>query len=140
MSEVKAFFDTNVILYLLSSDASKAARAEELMMVGGTISAQVLNEFAAVASRKLKMSWAEISEVVMQIREICPVEPLTVETHERAMAVAERYGLSFYDSHIVASAMIAGCNRLYSEDLQDGQVFDGLLTVHNPFKPDAKTR
>ena len=61
------FFDTNVVLYLLSADAAKADRAEELLAIGGTISVQVLNEFVAVASRKLRMPWIEIREVLAQI-------------------------------------------------------------------------
>ncbi|MFC7518322.1 PIN domain-containing protein [Herbaspirillum sp. GCM10030257] len=133
MSGAEAFFDTNVILYLLSADATKADRAEELLAIGGAISSQVLNEFASVASRKLKISWPEIREILQQIRVVCPVEPLTAETNERAMNVAERYRISFYDSLVVASALSAGCSTLYSEDLQDGQVFERQLTVRNPF-------
>jgi predicted nucleic acid-binding protein len=60
MSATETFVDTNVLLYLLSGDASKADRAETLVGAGGVISVQVLNEFASVASRKLGMSWAEI--------------------------------------------------------------------------------
>ena len=62
MSGTEAFLDTNVLLYLLSRDAAKADRAEALVVAGGVISVQVLNEFASVASRKLEMSWAEIRE------------------------------------------------------------------------------
>ena len=101
MSGGEDFFDTNVVLYLLSADTAKADRAEELLALGGTISVQVLNEFVAVASRKLGMSWVEIREVLAQIRAVCAVEPVTVETHDRALRIAERYGLSIYDSLIV---------------------------------------
>ena len=55
------------------------------------------------------------------------------DTHERGLAVASRYGLSVYDAMIVSSALLAGCTLLYSEDMQDGQVFDRQLTVRNPF-------
>jgi predicted nucleic acid-binding protein len=65
------FFDTNVLPYLLSGDASKADRAEALVAAGGIISVQVLNEFASVASRKLGMSWPEILEVLETIRAVC---------------------------------------------------------------------
>jgi len=70
MPEVRAFFDTNILLYLLSDDAAKADCAEELVATGGVISVQVLNEFAAVASRKLGMSWNEIREVLHPIRTV----------------------------------------------------------------------
>jgi predicted nucleic acid-binding protein len=58
--------------------------------------------------------------------------PVTVETHERAMHVAERYGYSIFDSLIIAAALHAGARTLYSEDMQDGQVIEGL-TIRNPF-------
>ena len=134
MSAADAFFDTNVVLYLLSADATKADRAEALLAAGGTISVQVLNEFAAVALRKLRMSWPEIREVLAQVRAVCSVEPLSVETHDRATEIGERYGLSVYDSLIVAAALLAGCRTLHSEDMQDGQVIERKLTIRNPFK------
>ena len=133
MSAGEDFFDTNVVLYLLSADTAKADRAEELLAVGGTISVQVLNEFVAVASRKLHMSWVEIREVLAQIRAVCAVEPITIETHERALRVAERYGLSIYDALIVSAALLAGCKTIHSEDMQHGQVIERHLTVRNPF-------
>lgn len=134
MSGAEFFFDTNVVLYLLSADSAKADRAEELLAIGGIISVQVLNEFAAVASRKLGMSWPEIREVLAQIRVVCPVEPMSVDTHDKAVQVAERYGLSIYDALIVAAALLAGCATLYSEDMQDGQVIERQLTIRNPFR------
>ena len=127
------FFDTNVVLYLLSADAAKADRAEDLLTLGGAISVQVLNEFVAVASRKLRMSLTEVREVLSLIRAVCKVEPITIETHERALSIAERHGLSIYDALIVAAALLAGCTTLFSEDMQDGQVIDRQLTIRHPF-------
>ena len=135
MSGGEDFFDTNVVLYLLSADTAKADRAEELLALGGTISVQVLNEFGAVASRKLRMPLIEIREVLIQIRAVCAVESVTIETHDRALRVAERYGLSIYDALIVSSALLAGCKTLHSEDLQDGQIIERQLTIRNPFGP-----
>ncbi len=134
MSGAEAFFDTNVVLYLLSADDAKADRAEELLAIGGIISVQVLNEFTAVASRKLRMSWPEIREVLAQVRAVCNVEPMSVDTHDRAAQLAERYGLSIYDALIVAAALLAGCSTLYSEDMQNGQVIERQLTIRNPFQ------
>ena len=128
----KSFFDTNVLLYLLSADTDKAQRAEELVSDGGVISVQVLNEFASVASRKLRMTIPEIQECLEPIREVCRVEPVTLETHLRGLDLAQRYGFSVYDSMIVAAASLAGCEILYSEDWQGGQRIDGLL-ISNPF-------
>ena len=134
MSAGEDFFDTNVLLYLLSADAAKADRAEELLAGGGTVSVQVLNEFASVASRKLRMPWTEIREVLALVRAVCVVEPMNLETHDAALRVAERYGLSIYDALIVAAALQAGCKTLQSEDMQDGRVIDRKLTIRNPFR------
>ena len=134
MSVTDAFFDTNVLLYLLSEDAAKADRAEALIAGGGRISVQVLNEFAAVASRKLGMSFDEIRELLEVVCAVCNVEPITEATHDCGLAVSERYGFSIYNSMMVSSALLAGCQALFSEDLQDGQTIDEQLTVRDPFK------
>jgi len=133
MPGAESFFDTNVLLYLLSEDKAKADRAEELIALGGVISVQVLNEFAAVASRKLAMSWGEIIDVLNPIRAICAIEPVTVVAHDRGVEIAKRYGFSFYDAMIVASALGAGCKTLYSEDFQDGQLVERQLRIRDPF-------
>lgn len=127
------FFDTNVLLYLLSADAAKADRVEETLAAGATISVQVLNEFAAVALRKLGMTVAEVRDALDPIMAICIVLPVTVETHKRGLQVAERYRFSIYDALIIAAALDAGCSTLYTEDLQDSQVIEDTLTIRNPF-------
>lgn len=133
MNGVKPFFDINILLYLFSGDSDKADRAEALMAQGGLISVQVLNEFASVASRKLGLSYPEIRDVLKIIRRVCKIESITLETHELGLQVAERYGFSVYDSLIIAAALIAECETLYSEDLQSGQVINGRLVIKNPF-------
>jgi predicted nucleic acid-binding protein len=132
MSAADTFFDTNVLLYLLSGDTAKANRAEELLMSGGAISVQVLNEFASVATRRYGVKIAKIREILSVIRTVCAVKPLEVETHELGLELAERYRYSIYDSMIVAAALRAGCSTLFSEDFQDGQKID-RLTIVNPF-------
>lgn len=134
MSAAERFFDTNVLLYLLSGDDAKADRAERDLSSGGVVSVQVLNEFASVASRKLKMSIAEIREVLATIRAVCTIVPIGEETHDIGLKIAERYGLSVYDAMIVASALLAGCKTVLSEDMQDGQVLEGRLRIRNPFR------
>lgn len=134
MSDAERFFDTSVLLYLLSGDSRKADRVEQLLGERGTISVQVLNEFAAVALRKLRMPLRDIREILDTVRAVCNVEAVTVATHDQGLAVNERYGFSLYDSMIVSSALTVGSKLLYSEDLQDGQVIDGRLRVTNPFR------
>lgn len=129
----KPFFDTNVLLYLLSGDAAKADRAEELLGGGGVVSVQVLNEFAAVARRKAKMEWLDIQSTLKAVRAACRVLPVTLELHDEGISIAERYGFTIYDSLIVAAAITGDCETLYSEDLQDKQTI-GQVTISNPFK------
>lgn len=133
MSAPEAFFDTSILLYLLSDDTAKADRAEHLLAGGGAISVQVLNEFAAVAIRKLRMPIVDVREVLETVKAVCHIVPVDLETHERGLAIAERYRLSFYDSLIAASALQLGTKMLYSEDLQHGQVLDRTLKIVNPF-------
>ncbi len=133
-SVAEPFFDTNVLLYLVSADTGKADVAEATIAAGGHVSVQVLNEFVSVARRKAGLDWREIDEVLGLVRSMCRVHPLTVETHDSARKLAEDYGLGLYDASIVASALLAGCTVLYSEDLQDGRRFERRLQVRNPFR------
>ena len=126
------FIDSNVILYLLD-DGPKADRAEAVLSAGGTISVQVLNEVLVNCVRKARMTLAEAGEFLAGIRGLCRVVDLTVEMHDVGRAVAARYGLSVYDAMIVAAALVAGCDRVLSEDMQDGLVVEGVLRVVNPF-------
>lgn len=132
MPVADAFVDTNVVLYALSADVVKAERSDALLREAPCISVQVLNEFANVARRKLGWSWERIRDTGVLLRAVCPVLPLTVQTHERAVQIAGRYGFSIHDAGIVAAAQLEGCSVLYSEDLQHGQQLDGLRII-NPF-------
>jgi predicted nucleic acid-binding protein len=127
------FFDSNVILYLAGSDVSRASRSELLLEQGGVISVQVLNEIANVLrSRKWLWSWPEVHAFLAPLRTSLTVMPVTKLTHERGVGYAERYQLAIFDANIVAAAVIAGCTTLYSEDMQNGLIIDGL-TIRNPF-------
>ncbi|HWM65421.1 MAG TPA: PIN domain-containing protein [Steroidobacteraceae bacterium] len=121
------------MLYLLSDETGKADRVERLLEQSGTISVQVLNEFTSVATRKLGFSLQEVGEVLETVRTICDTRPLTVDTYDRGIRVAQQYRFPLYDSMTVASALLAECKTFYCEDLQHGQVIDDQLTVTNPF-------
>ena len=129
-----SFLDSNVILYLASKQQGKADRAEELVNNGGTISVQVLNEIANVSRRKMGISWPETRNFLSIVRALLNVESVTIETHDAGIALAERYHLSVYDGLIASAALLAECDTLFSEDFQDGLLFDGRLRVVNPFK------
>jgi predicted nucleic acid-binding protein len=128
-----SFVDTNVLIYVASNDPVRSQRAEKIISDGGTISVQVLNEIANVARRKMRLSWNETHALLALIRGLLEVRPLTVEIHEKGLALAERYRFSIYDAMIVASALNAECNILWSEDMQAGIKIENKLRVLNPF-------
>jgi predicted nucleic acid-binding protein len=127
------FIDTNVLVYIASGDPVKADRAEAIIRAGGVISVQVLNELANVARRKIRMTWAETHALLSIFRGLLTVQAITIETHETGLALAERYGLSTYDAMIAASALLADCDVLWSEDMQDGMTLGDGLRIVNPF-------
>ena len=130
-----AFFDSNVLLYALARDDLRQAVAARLLAAGGTVSVQVLNEFANVAFRKLGLPWTEVAEALASLRALCaPPLALTVATHEAALGLAQRHRFAFYDALIVASALEAGCATLLTEDMQNGLVIEARLTLRNPFR------
>ena len=128
----RPFIDSNIVLHLLSGDAGKADRAEAVLQAGGVISVQVLNEVASVCLRKLKMPWEEVDALLLAVKAACDVQPLTIESHEKAVELAKRFKLSLFDANIVASALISGAQLLLSEDMHSGLLIDGLL-IQNPF-------
>ena len=129
------FFDANVLIYAIAEKDRRSATAEELLAAGGIVSVQVLNEFVSVARRKIKMPWKDVNEALDAIRVLCPSPvSLTIATHDSAMRIAGKLGYGIYDALIAAAALQAKCTTLYSEDLQDGQVIGGRLTVTNPFR------
>jgi predicted nucleic acid-binding protein len=133
---VSAFLDTNILVYAQQTGA-KADRARALFAGGGKLSVQVLNEFTAVSRRKQQRNWRAIEEAIEDVLTVVdPPLALTHDLHTAAREIAEEHGISFYDALIVASAIEAGCNVLYSEDLQHGRSI-GRLAIINPFLESA---
>ena len=128
----RVFFDTNVLLYILSQDVAKAGKAEALLKTGGIISVQALNEATNVLRRKHAMAWLDITNVLSLFRALLEVVPVTAAIHDSGLALAQRYSLSVYDAMIVAAALDSGCETLWCEDLQNGQTI-GRLQIRNPF-------
>ena len=126
------FADTNVVLYLLD-DGPKAERAEEILGQGPRISVQVLNEAMVNCRRKAGLSWEDTGAFLEGIKSLCPVEDLTIQTHQVGRALAAKYQLSVYDSMIVSAALIAGCTTLWTEDMHDGLLVEDRLRIVNPF-------
>jgi predicted nucleic acid-binding protein len=129
---VSAAFDTNIIIYAFTTGPKQTA-ARLVIAGGGVISIQVLNEFVNVMRRKRRSGWPDIEAGLAVLRAQFPdIAALTDETHAAALALARDHGFAFYDALIVASAIEAGCDTLYSEDMQNGRSIGGL-TIRNPF-------
>jgi len=137
---VKAFIDTNVLIYWVDAGA-RADVVEQLLTGDCVISAQVLNEFVNVLIKKRAMPLASVQELSQTLSEVCEVVDLSLRTHQNALALTQKYKLSLYDANIVAAALLSDCAVLYSEDMQDGLNLrlpsapaGHSLSIHNPFR------
>ena len=132
------FVDTNVLIYAVSAaveDAGKQRRALDLL---GTrdlaLSVQVLQEFYVQAPRPSRPGALAHEEAVnfTEALQRFPVQAITLDVMRAAFTIRERFGLSYWDSAILAAARMCGCDAVYSEDLSDEQDYDGLRVI-NPF-------
>jgi predicted nucleic acid-binding protein len=134
------FLDTNVLVYAVSdkaADQPKAAVARDLLRRGPehfAISLQVLQEFyvAARAPRKLALGHDEAVKFCAQWRVFTVLEPM-LQLFDAALDLCHRFQIGYYDAAILAAAKQLGCTTVHSEDLNDGQDYDGVR-VENPFK------
>jgi len=134
---MKSFIDSNVLIYW-TDDSTRADVVEKLLAADASISIQVLNEFTNVLFKKRALPIKQIRKWCDTLLEVCEVHELSVKTHSLALQLMSKYKLSFYDSNIVSSAGLAGCDVLYSEDMQDGLVVrfpdKTSLSIRNPFR------
>jgi predicted nucleic acid-binding protein len=128
-----AFADTNIVVYAYGVDPAKVARAKVILNDTPLISTQVINEFHNVARRKLGLDMATRHRIANDLLQSCRVIAVDQIIVSAAMQIEARYQVSYWDALILAAALAAGCDTLYSEDMQDGQIFEGRLTVKNPF-------
>jgi predicted nucleic acid-binding protein len=129
----KAFLDTNILVYAFSLNDSRKKFAEDLLVRGGTVGIQTLNEFVNVERYKLKVSWSGILDWSRIIDKLCPAPiPLTAATHNRGLQIAQAGSYHTYDSLMLAAALEASCTVFYSEDMHDGHAIESL-TIRNPF-------
>ncbi|NOX84577.1 MAG: PIN domain-containing protein [Chlorobi bacterium] len=132
----KAFLDTNVLIYAYSvTEPDKRIVAIELSEnTTPFISTQVIQEFSNILYKKFDLNWDQISSAIDEITDICSVAVNDLKTIKSACEIARKYQFSFYDSLILSAALEAGCNILYTEDLQQNQLIENKLRIINPFK------
>ena len=129
---MKPFLDTNIFVYA-QEESARGDQAREIVADGGIVSVQVLNELTSVLRRKLKRSWSEVAAVIDDVRAaIDEALPLTLSLHLSALEFARDHNVAFYDALILAAAIEAGCETLFSEDFQHGRRFRDCAIV-NPF-------
>ena len=134
------FLDTNIFVYAYSNDLYKKKRSLELLSSTLCIaSTQVLSEFSNICFKKLKFSDSDISIVVKEIMDFCDIFIVNGKTIQRAIFVKGRYGYSYYDSLLLASALECNSSILYSEDLQHGQIIENSLKIINPYNTPPTT-
>jgi len=137
MSGRPRFVDTNVLVYAALEDDPRSDPARALLSTAVIFSVQALNEFVS-AARKLRRKWIEIEEALAFLKTICPAPtPLTISTHRLALDIAQRFGYHMFDALMIAAALEASAETLYSEDMQDGQKI-GKLTIRNPFRKSVR--
>ncbi|GBU24558.1 hypothetical protein R83H12_01192 [Fibrobacteria bacterium R8-3-H12] len=127
------FLDTNVFIYAYSNDISKKKRSFELFNLLCITSTQVLGELSNVCFKKLKFSETNVSIAIKEVMDYCDIFIVNETTIQRAIYIKGRYGYSYYDSLVLASAFECNCSVLYSEDMQNGQVIENSLKIINPF-------
>jgi len=131
-----AFVDTNVFIYLYSEDETRKRDISQKAVdkYDCVVSTQVLNEFSNVCIGKLKRSSDEVGLAIDEIIRQTKVSLIEKHIIKSALEIHKRYGYAYFDSLIIASALDSGCRYLITEDLADGQIIDGKLTVVNIYK------
>jgi predicted nucleic acid-binding protein len=133
----KFFIDTNILVYAGSNAAADMAKRQVaralLTQPDIGFSAQVLQEFyaAAISKQRLQMTHDE-AVAVLQSLTTFPVSHISRDLVLDAIDAKQRFGISYWDAAIITAARRMGCQTVYSEDLNPGQVYDGV-TVVNPF-------
>jgi len=138
MNADKVFIDTNVFVYLYSGndeDRNKRRLAyEAINQYDCQISTQVLNEFSNICIKKLEISNRRLQNIITQICSYCDIAYIDEDTVDKAIEINAKYGYSYYDSLIIVSALERNCKYILTEDMADGQVIEGNLTIKNIFK------
>ncbi|MGZ3966036.1 MAG: PIN domain-containing protein [Mucilaginibacter sp.] len=131
MNEI--FIDSNIILYLMDSNDHKRSIAQNLLLNSPFISAQVLTEVANICKRKFNYDKQNIMSLWADLMNDCKLVPTNKGSFTGSIALVKKYNFQLFDSLIVAAALEADCNVLYSEDMHHQLIVEKRLTIINPF-------
>jgi len=130
----KPFLDTNIFLYAFSAnEPDKQKIAKELILLNAVISIQVINETSVNLIKKFKLSEEDVQGFIKSSYARYQLSSIDREVFLEASMLRKKYHFSYYDSIIVASALGAGCDILYSEDMQHNLIVNNSLKIINPF-------
>ena len=132
----KAFIDTNVLVYFISSDDTKKTAAREVLLASPetVVSSQVISEFISTCLQKKLLGLDEVTEASTGFMRALQLAPVNASTIHSALKIIQKYKYSYWDSLIIASALENDCTVLYTEDMQHGQVISNRLRIMNPFR------
>jgi predicted nucleic acid-binding protein len=130
----KIALDSNILIYNHSLDLeSKRLIARDFFKEKPVVSSQVISEYLNVMQRNFKMQKQELMNIYSSWLEKCSVHPVILSTIKLAQNLVTKYDFQIFDGIIVAAALEADCDILYSEDMQDGQIIENMLKIKNPF-------
>ena len=132
------FIDTNIWLYAFipSQDSNKSAKAKAVIQQSDiAISSQVINEVCVNLIKKAQFDEPGLRQLINSFYNRYNVGLIDTDTLLKSSELREKLQLSFWDSLIVSSALLGGAEILYTEDMSDGMVIEGSLTIINPVAP-----
>ena len=130
------FIDSNILIYAVAKNSPKCALSRKLLLdivKKAVVSSQIINEFINVCIKKKIMPLTYTFKYAEEFMEIFNFALIGKKDIKLAMSIKEKYGYSYWDSLVVASALNNSCSILYTEDLQDGQIIENKLKIVNPF-------
>jgi predicted nucleic acid-binding protein len=132
----RVFFDTNLIVYLYSVDELEKSKIVKSLMKNSepVISTQVINEFSNVSLKKYKQEIDDVINAIAELEDNFEIVLTGFEDIKKALSLKKKYFFSYYDSLIIASAVLYKCNILYTEYLANNQVIENNIKIINPFK------
>jgi predicted nucleic acid-binding protein len=141
----RAFLDTNILVYAYDTHETEKQMIAQAILAEGiekenlVLSVQVLGEFFNVVTKHIKspMSPDEAQDVIKTIGHL-PVQDIDLSMVNRAIDIHRTYQISYWDSLIVAAAERTNCSTILSEDLNEGQMYHGIL-IRNPLRTDQGT-
>jgi predicted nucleic acid-binding protein len=126
--------DSNILIYNHSLDCkNKRLKARDFFKENPVVSSQVISEYLNVMRRNFKMQKQELMDLCSLWLEKCSVQPIILSTIKLAQNLVGKYDFQIFDGIIVAAALEANCEILYSDDMQDGQLIESTLKIVNPF-------